>query len=135
MRLCKAAAAALLVPLLLTSGCFEPFEPIALSLEFEASYSKNEDGSCEVTYTTRANGIGTGQWERVVIRKRATVLAEYIGPRTAEFWGQPTISAGETLTGLPVAVGATPDIAIEVGVRMGGPERTIDLVPNCAEAR
>lgn len=135
MTIRQAAAAALLIPLFAASGCIETVEPVAIQLQFEASFTKNDDGSCEVIYAALANGIGTAEWERVIVRRGTTVLQEYVGARTAEFWGSTTLTAGQRVTSVPLQIpaGAT-STTIEIGVRMGGPERTINLTVNCSEA-
>src|SRR5690606_1632036 len=120
-------------PVLALAGCeLGSTEPVSLSLEFEGAHTLNADGTCRVVYTASAFGIGRARWDRVIVRESGSVVAQYSGAETAQFWGQVDISAGQRLTSAPyVAPDAGEDVVIDVFYRVTGPERQVTLAPNC----
>ncbi len=124
------------VPILSLAGCdWGSTEPVSLSLEFVASHTLNADGSCVVQFVASAFGFGSAQWDRVTVRRSGTVLADYSGSQTAQFWGDADISAGDQQPSTPfVAPDAAAGVVIQVDYRITGPVRTVELQPNCSAA-
>lgn len=118
--------------LLVLAGCDLSTEPVSIALEFIPDHALNTDGSCTVRYAARASGFGEAEWTRVTVTRAGSVVEEYIGERTAAFWGASSIEAGEQQISSPfTAPNAAASVQIEVAFRITGPERTRQLVPDC----
>lgn len=135
-RLRNRLAALAVLPVLALAGCdWGSTEPVSLSLEFVANHSLNSDGSCVVQFVASASGYGSAQWDHVTVRRSGTVLAEYDGAQTAQFWGEAGIAAGAQQASAPfTAPDAANGVSIEVDYRISGPVRTVTLQPNCSAA-
>lgn len=122
------------LPALALAGCdWGSTDPVSLSLEFAQAHVLNADGSCQVQYVASAFGYGRASWDRVIVRESGAVVAQYDGAQTAQFWGQANISAGERQTSAAFeAPDAAEDVVIAVTYRITGPERNVELRPNCA---
>jgi hypothetical protein len=118
--------------LLALAGCEFATDPVSIVLEFVPDHTLNADGSCTVRYAAQASGIGEAEWTRVTITRAGSVVEEFVGDRTAAFWGASTIEAGEQQVSAPfTAPNAAASVQIEVAFRITGPERTRQLAPDC----
>lgn len=122
----------LLLPLSL-AGCELGTEAVSLNVQFVANHELNEDGSCTVQFVAQAFGFGTLHWDRVTIRQGTSVVAEYTGAETAEYWGAAQIRAGETQASDPfVAPDGAAGTQVELQYRAGDSSRSTTLAPTCS---